>query len=568
MKDSKRYLVFGVMLVAALLVKFGVYAGNARSVDEFRGANLEASVWNPLIAANVNDNLLSVVIDNKEYTNENYRFFMDDNLNIMAPVEVLRDALNCSAHVYGGKKLLVEKHSSQIEFLLKDKTAVVDGRPQDIVSPFSEIDGEYYVSLNDLANYLDYSYSWDMENNAAQAADNSESVSVIPARYDLRERGRTTNVRNQGLYGTCWAFAALGALESSLMPEEKAEYSAEHMTHWNGFNLTEYDGGDYSMAMAYLAAWRGPVFESDDPYGDGESDGNLAAVKHVQEIQIIDGKDYEKIKEAVFKYGGVQTSIYSSMVSAGSASADYNRNTNAYCYIGTEKPNHAVVIIGWDDGYPKENFSVDLEGDGAFICQNSWGKNFGEDGVFYVSYYDTNVGTHNVAYTRVEDVGNYDSIYQSDLCGWVGNLGYRKNSAYGANVYTAAGQEVLEAVSFYATGKDSQYAIYVVRDFEDEKSFEAMIPVASGKLSNAGYYTVKCDNKILLEEGERFAVVLYINTPNEELPIAMEYRADEVTETVILEDGESYVSPNGFSWDKAEVFGECNLCIKAFTNQR
>lgn len=127
---------------------------------------------------------------------------------------------------------------------------------------------------------------------------------------------------------------------------------------------------------------------------------------------------------------------------------------------------------------------------------------------------------------------------------------------------------MLEAVSFYATGKDSQYAIYVVRDFVDEKSFEAMIPVTSGKLSNAGYYTVECDNKILLEEGERYAVVLYINTPNEELPMAMEYRADEVTETVILEDGESYVSPNGFSWDKAEVFGECNLCIKAFTNHR
>ena len=47
----------------------------------------------------------------------------------------------------------------------------------------------------------------------------------------------------------------------------------------------------------------------------------------------------------------------------------------------------------------------DLEGDGAFICQNSWGSSFGDNGVFYVSYYDTNVGTHNVvsvSYTHLD----------------------------------------------------------------------------------------------------------------------------------------------------------------------
>lgn len=95
-----------------------------------------------------------------------------------------------------------------------------------------------------------------------------------------------------------------------------------------------------------------------------------------------------------------------------------------------------------------------------------------------------------------------------------------------------------------------------------------MIPVASGKLSNAGYYTVDFNDSILLEAGERYAVVLYINTPNAKLPMAAEYRADETTATVILDDGESYVSPNGFSWEAAEVFGECNLCIKAFTDNR
>ena len=72
------------------------------------------------------------------------------------------------------------------------------------------------------------------------------------------------------------------------------------MTMNNGFTLTQDDGGEYTMGMAYLAAWEGPVCEADDPYGDNKTNPDLIAVKHVQEMQIIDGKDYEKIKESVF----------------------------------------------------------------------------------------------------------------------------------------------------------------------------------------------------------------------------------------------------------------------------
>lgn len=568
MKYSKRYIVFGVLVMAALIFKFNIYTAGSGEIRNFRGANLEAETWNPLIASSVNDNLLSLVIDNKEYTNEEYSFYMDDNLNIMVPVTILRDALNCSAHVYDEERLLVEKHASEVEFPLGASVAEVNGKKEEIVSPFIRRDDTYYVSLNDLANYLDYSYSWNMEENLASAVDTSENAAIIPTSYDLREKQRVATVRNQGSYGTCWAFAALGALESSLLPEEKAEYSADHMTLCNGFNLTQKDGGEYTMGMAYLAAWKGPVYEKDDPYGDDETDPSLTAVKHVQEIQVIDGKDYEKIKEAVFKYGGVQTSIYNGLRSSQSKSPYYNSKTDSYCYIGTEKPNHDVVIIGWDDSYPKENFSVDLEGDGAFICQNSWGENFGEDGIFYISYYDTNIGTHNVVYTGIEETDNYDNIYQSDLCGWIGQLGYNKDSIYGANVYTTAQAEELVAASFYATGKDSQYELYVVRNFEDENSLKQRIPVASGKLSNAGYYTVDFNQGILLDPGERYAIVLHIITPGSVHPMAIEYAADEATEDVILDDGESYISTNGRKWESVESVEECNLCIKAFSNNR
>ena len=162
------------------------------------------------------------------------------------------------------------------------------------------------------------------------------------------------------------------------------------------------------------------MWESEDPYGDGVSPCGLKPRLHVQEIQILPSKDYEAIKRAVYLEGGVQSSLYTSMQDYDSESVYYNRDTNSYCYVGTNEPNHDSVIIGWDDDYPKENFNMDLEGDGAFICTNSWGENFGDEGYFYVSYYDTNIGVHNIVYTGAESAGLYEKIYQSDLCGWVG----------------------------------------------------------------------------------------------------------------------------------------------------
>ncbi len=568
MQYIKRYIAFTLILVIGFLIKFNTFSENYQQVGNFRGASLQKEVWNPLIAESVNENLLSVIIDNKEYTNEEYSFYMNEDLNIMMPARMLREALNCSAHIYDGEVLVVEKHGSKLVFGLNEDTVEVNGEDMPVIEPLVSENNELYVSMNDLSSYLNYSYLWNMEENLVQAADASYNTSIVPSQYDLRESMRVSSIRNQGNNGTCWAFAALTAMESVLLPEEKSQFAVDHMTLCNGFNLTQQEGGEYTMGMAYLASWNGPVLGEKDLYGDGKTDKDLEEVKHVQEIQVIDGKDYEKIKEAVFKYGGVQTSIYTSLSNSNSTSPYYNEETNAYCYIGTAKPNHDVVIVGWDDHYSKENFNVDLEGDGAFICQNSWGSTFGEQGFFYISYYDTNIGTHNVSYTRIDNVDNYDHIYQSDLCGWVGQLGYNKESVFGANVFTAESDEILKAISFYATGKNSEYELFVVPDYTGVSSLNDRIPVASGKLTNAGYYTVDFSQEIEIKAGEQYAVILHIITPNAVHPLAIEYAADKATENVILTDGEGYISANGYAWENVKDVIDANLCIKAFSNNR
>ena len=221
-----------------------------------------------------------------------------------------------------------------------------------------------------------------MDADSEISADGSGEQEFIelPSSYDLRER-RAIRVSDQGDLGTCWAFAALKAVETS-MPESMAvPLSADHMSIHNSFGISQNSGGDYSMAMAYLLAWQGPVSEADDPYGDSTSPDGLAPVCHVQEIRILQAKDYDAVKRAVFLYGGVQTSLY---LPAENRGGDGN-----VCYKGSEEPNHDTVIIGWDDDYPKEKFASAPESDGAFLCINSWGETFGDGGFFHVSYEDS-----------------------------------------------------------------------------------------------------------------------------------------------------------------------------------
>lgn len=567
MRYSKRYIIFTIILAAFMLLKFRFTGAGYAQVAKFRGANLRLEDWNPMIAAGSNGMQLSVNIDGREYTNLKDGIYMDDNLRIMFPADLIRDAFDCSAHLYDNQKLLVEKREDVLKFILNESYYIKNEETQKKTAPFVKKDGLFYAAFDTLAKELEYSCQWDIGKNKMTAQNTAADASgILPYRYDLRERGRAPQVKDQGSYGTCWAFAALTALESSLMPQEKLPLSVDHMNQNNSFTSSAQDGGQYTMAMAYLAGWQGPVHEADDPYGDGVSDASLMAVKHVQDMQIIEAKNLDGIKEAVFKYGGVESCIYTTMQNGDADSSYYNSARNAYCYVGEEKPNHDVVIIGWDDNFSREYFQANLEGDGAFICQNSWGSGFGDDGIFYVSYYDTNIGIHNLVYTGIEDIENYDSLYQSDLCGWVGQMGYNKESVYGANVYTAQSDEEVAAAAFYTTGKDTSYKVYVVSEFTDEDSLNSRVLVAQGQFANAGYHTVRFEQPVHVAQGRKFAVAVWLSTPNEVRPMAIEYAADELTQEVDLSDGEGYVSAQGTSWAGVEETSQCNLCIKAYTN--
>lgn len=182
MKYSKRYICLTIILLLVVALKFN--RNGSEQVETFRGAQMEPKVWNPLIAESVNENPLSLVVDNRIYSNEDYDIYMNRKLDIMIPVSLVRDSFNCSAGLYDKEKLVVEKHEESADFSLEDKQ-------------LTKKNDNYYVSASKLSKSLSYDYSWDIQKNTASAADISGATSIYPSKYDLREKGRATTVKNQ-----------------------------------------------------------------------------------------------------------------------------------------------------------------------------------------------------------------------------------------------------------------------------------------------------------------------------------------------------------------------------------
>ena len=564
MKRKGHYFIIFVTLAVCIYLA-GANFSKTEYISQKNTVGSMPDVWSKAIASSINEKPISMFIDGINAKIGKGKIYMDDSMTLMVPSTAITEAFNCSVSLYKEKNLVIEKGNTILRMTVDESKFSINGAEFRIpVSPVKK-DQVLYVPLTAVVKGFGYTYAWDVSANRATLVNDNTNVKTLPYSYSYIEKGKNSLVRDQGVRSTCWACASITALETTLRPEAEYEFSVDHMSMCHSFNISQFDGGEYTMALAYLLAWQGPVLEKDDPYGDRITDNTLKPLVHVQEAQIIASKNLEKIKEMVYKYGGVQTSLYTSITNSNGTSKYYNENNAAYCYIGEEKPNHDVVIIGWDDNYPKENFNAKVESNGAFICQSSWGEKFGKNGIFYVSYLDTNIGVHNLVYTKVEDTNNYSNIYQTDLCGWQGILGYEQSRAYFSNVYTSRQKEVIKAVGFYATDVDTSYSVYVVNDFIDENSFKNMVPMATGKFDNAGYYTVTLDNPVKVTS-EKFAVVVKIDTPNSQRPVAVEMAKDYETLTVDLSDGEGYISLYGDNWERVENDYNCNICLKVYTD--
>jgi C1A family cysteine protease len=387
-----------------------------------------------------------------------------------------------------------------------------------------------------------------------------------PASYDLRLLGKLTPVKDQGPCGSCWTFATYGSLESNLLTSETWDFSENDLKDTHGFDPGYCDGGNAFMSTAYLARWSGPVSEADDPYNpsSGYSPSGLVTQKHVQEVLIIPNRtgplDNENIKQAVMTYGAAYTAIYWS-------DSRYNSTYGTYYYRGTGSSNHAVAIVGWDDNFDRTKFLYPYPANnGAFIIKNSWGTSFGENGYFYISYYDKKIGyDENFMFNDAESFTNYTSIYQYDPLGWTQSLGYSVNTGWFANIFTAAAGEQLSAVSFYTASPNSTYEVYIYDGVTSVPTSGSLQGTRTGIIPAPGYHTIVLDSSVSLTAGQKFSVVVKLTTPGYNYPIPLEYPYAGYSSSATANAGESFVSSNGSSWsDITSSYPKTNVCVKAF----
>jgi C1A family cysteine protease/fibronectin type 3 domain-containing protein len=391
---------------------------------------------------------------------------------------------------------------------------------------------------------------------------------ALPSRYDLREQNRLTPVRDQDGYGTCWAYATYGSLESCELTKTGTawDFSENNIVNWAANNYDPipnvgergWNGADYLQSTAYLTGWFGPVAEADDPYPNPGTWQPKPVLRHIQEVYFLPDRtgplDNDIIKSAVMQYGAVYTTMYIDL-------AYFNSSKTAYYYDGPESlPIHAVCIVGWDDNYPKDNFSNKPPGNGAFIIRNSWGSSWGEKGYFYISYYDTQIGKYNVVFVAGEDVTNYTQVYQYDPLGATGYTGWTNvTTAWFKNVFTAYGNEKINAVGFYTPVANSTYSLYVYVN-------DTQARTKSGTISIAGFHTIVLDNLVQVGAGQKFSIAVCLTTPGYDHPIAIEYPLNDYSSKATANRGESFISLDGRNWyDITDYFSNTNVCLKAYT---
>ncbi len=200
---------------------------------------------------------------------------------------------------------------------------------------------------------------------------------ALPAHFDWREQGIVTPARDQGEFGTCWAFAAVGLIESLIKKEtgDDLDLSEQYL-------VSNVAGVSPVLAVAYLKA-NGVILEEDLPYqGDtatvridqpGEFFLTDYVVTNVHRLSLPDR--IRTIKRIIHEYGPVVTTM--------NLYDDFrHQKAGVYVYDGRspERPGgHIILITGWTDDPTVVN-------GGYWKLKNSAGQGWGEEGFGMAAY--------------------------------------------------------------------------------------------------------------------------------------------------------------------------------------
>ncbi len=376
------------------------------------------------------------------------------------------------------------------------------------------------------------------DEDAAGASKFASSYSSLDLGY-LPDNGPI----NQGSSSLCWAFTSTMLAEISMIKKGLADklsvrYSPEQVGYffYNRINdplgntpddknillLSDYwnMGGNNSFNTWSLSSWISMRDESDVPFvnrkyetlSDNKAYSSSAHLQNAYWTEIYSADpqniDYiENVKELVYNCGGASVII----------SGGLSINGNHAVYNTSGGGGHNVTIVGWDDSFPKENFSTVPPGDGAWYIRDSYDGvgNRDSNGCFWMSYYsrDLTDGTADKAIAYDFESGdNYDNNYQYD--GTAGNypLTSGEETIRLSNVFRAKGDEILKAVAFAPASTSMSYEISIYKLSENfitpAPKDETPLATVSGDTRYVGYRTVKLDEPVNLMKNDLFSVVV------------------------------------------------------------
>lgn len=192
--------------------------------------------------------------------------------------------------------------------------------------------------------------------------------------------------RSQGNCGSCWAFATLSVFEGIKNiadgTDKTLDFSEQYLLECavadDGLDIGGCNGGYTVMVFDWLRE-HGTVLESEVPYEakDHTCDKQLKPKHKIATWGFVDDSrtvpKVDDIKAALCKQGPIVSTMF-----VTPAFTMYSGGVFDEAAQGT--PNHAVVIVGWDD----------LRG--AWLVRNSWDTWWGEDGHVWMKYGTNGIG--------------------------------------------------------------------------------------------------------------------------------------------------------------------------------
>ena len=428
--------------------------------------------------------------------------------------------------------------------------------------------------------------------------------STLPAKYDLRNvsgKSYVTSVKDQSPYGTCWAHAALGAMESNMLMQGLGTYDFSEMhlawyafrgddksatfrnMHSSTFKTVLDHGGNSFYAAAMFTRLSGPAYESEVPYGENKqpsagSPDDYTRAARVRDIYYLNFSDEPDVNTS----SSARDIIKRRIMENGSVVANYCSNNPSYYktssggtsyYYSSRSTNHAVQIIGWDDNYSRNNFKTKPGVDGAWLIKNSWDDEWwngssmvGDNGCFWISY--AQYLTEGSAFIT-EKADDTMKAYYYDALGWCSTWGYNSGvtSIHAANVFKAERDgETLTEVGIITPTNNIDYEIKIYAGMSAMPSSSPIpsggsaVSETSGSIAYAGYHTVTLDTPVTLSEGEYFSVVVTFGNYSK---VAVEKVLSSWSPNAVIDEG-SFFSANGSYWFTGKS-QSINATIKAFT---